>query len=253
LEPGERCFRPERASPGTDDCSPRPCATAAIILSVSPFPLIGVCGPIGAGKSTIAAGLADELGYPCWPERVADNPFFERYTHDQARWAFLSQLAFMVGAVQDATAARREQPGGVLERPAEEMFGVFVRHLHQRALIADDEFAKLERVLELGDTLAERAEVLILLDAHPQLLLERVRERARAGEGMYDLVGLQRIAAAYATWRRTLTGRAVIDVNVEAHDLRTPAVIKRLADEVRSVLPPAPESQGALGSAAERS
>ena len=61
----------------------------------------------GAGKSTLAAGLAKSLGFRLFAERVDDNPFFTRFAADPPTWVFRSQLAFMVNAVSDAIEARR--------------------------------------------------------------------------------------------------------------------------------------------------
>jgi len=206
------------------------------MLGVWPVPVIGVCGPVGAGKSTLTARLAEELGFAAWPERVADNPFFDRYTRDKSTWAYLSQLAFMLGAVQDAAAARRVPPGAVLERPVEEMLNIFVRTLHRRGLLDGEELAKLERVAELGCALAGVPEVLILLHGDPELLLERIQDRARGGEEMYDLPELGEIQAAYSDWRVTLANRIVIDVDAGERDLRDPLEIGKLGGEVRAAL-----------------
>jgi deoxyadenosine/deoxycytidine kinase len=200
-------------------------------------PLIGVCGPIGAGKSTVVRGLAAALGLHPWCERVADNPFFERYMAAPAEWALRSQLAFLLGAVEDATAARHHPPGGVLERPAQEMFGVFVRDLHDAGLLGDDELHTLRRIVELGERLAGVPDLLIVLHGEPQRLLERIRTRARPGEDAYDLADLQRLGAAYDRWAKTWDRGPVIDVDATGRDLRSSEEIERLAAAVRAVLP----------------
>lgn len=208
----------------------------AIIGFVTQTALVGVCGPVGAGKSTVAGRLALALGFSHWPERVSDNPFFRPYTQSPAKWAFLSQLAFVLGSVQDAAAARRRPPGGVLERPTEEMVGVFAPYLRTRGLLDDHDCHSLQRVGELGEELAGLPDVLVVLHGKPEVLLSRIRERARPGEEMYDLAELRSIDDAYSQWRPTLAGRAVIDIDVEAQDLRHQTEIEVLTAQVRSAL-----------------
>jgi deoxyadenosine/deoxycytidine kinase len=198
--------------------------------------LIGVCGPIGAGKSTVVRGLAAALGFHPWLERVEDNPFFTRYTGDRATWALRSQLAFILGAVEDAAAARRQQPGGVLERPAQEMLGVFVRDLHDSGLLDDHEVRTLERIVEIGETLAGSPDLLIVLHGDAQRLLERIRARTRPGEEAYDLADMQRLEAAYDRWVNGWDRSPVIDVDATGHDLRRPEEIERLAAAARAAL-----------------
>jgi deoxyadenosine/deoxycytidine kinase len=198
-------------------------------------PLIGVCGPIGAGKSTIVTEIASVLGLCARLERVEANPFFERFASDRATWAFWSQLAFLTGAIDDAAIARR-QGGGVLERPAEEMLGVFVRDLHDVGLLDGDELRTLAQVVEIGERLAGAPDLLVVLHGDPQELLERLRNRRDPGDDSYDLADMRRLANAYDRWRATLDDRRVIDVDVAEVDLRSASAIRDLAEEVRSLL-----------------
>jgi deoxyadenosine/deoxycytidine kinase len=197
-------------------------------------PLIGVCGSIGTGKSTLVPELASALGLCARPERVAANPFFERYAADRATWAFWSQLAFVTGAIDDAWFARRSG-GGVLERPAQEMLGVFVRDLGDTGLLDDDELRTLEHVVRAGERLAGAPDLLVVLHADPTELLARLSDRGDPGDGSYDLGDMRRLAQAYDRWRETLSGR-VIDVRVDEVDLRSPAALARLVSDVRSAL-----------------
>src|SRR5271163_290147 len=54
--------------------------------SMSEAPLIGICGPIGAGKSTIVCELAAALKLHWQREDVAANRFFKRSVADPATW-----------------------------------------------------------------------------------------------------------------------------------------------------------------------
>src|SRR5438309_7970905 len=151
------------------------------MCGVRNIPLVAVCGPIASGKSTVIESLAGALHFRAWPERVQDNPFFERYCANPADWALRSQLAFMLGAVEDAVGARRHPPGGVIERPVQEMSGVFVEDMCARGVLATDERNVLGRLARLGEALAGPPDVLVVLYVHPEELLARVRARARPG------------------------------------------------------------------------
>jgi len=196
-------------------------------------PLIGVCGPIGAGKTTVVAALADELGFGAWPERVEDNPFFERYLEDRARWAFHSQAAFMVGSLQDAAAARIAGSGGVIERPSEEMLEVFGRHLRDCGALDDDEFRVLSGLHSLIGSIGGPPDVLILLVGDPGVLLERIRHRARPGEAVYTLSELEELDTAYSAWCKALDPARVLEVDTVTHDFRSGTEIEWLAEQTR--------------------
>lgn len=202
--------------------------------------MIGICGPIAVGKTTLVAALAGELGCDAWPERVDDNPFFARYLADRSRWAFSSQVAFIVGALEDASAARHRPTGGVIERPAEEMLGVFGRYLHERDLLDADELALLARIVALGELDAAPPDLLIVLRGEPRALLARIKHRGRRGEDAYTLDDLELLDAAYRSWCASLDPARVLEIDAIDRDLRTPAEIAGVAAETRARLARAP-------------
>jgi deoxyadenosine/deoxycytidine kinase len=112
-------------------------------------PLIGICGPIGVGKTTVLAALAGQLGLDRGLS-VSTRTFFARCVADRNRWASASQVAFITAALQDTAAARQRRHGAVIDRPAEEMLGVFGTYLHARGALAEDELALLTRLVALG-------------------------------------------------------------------------------------------------------
>jgi deoxyadenosine/deoxycytidine kinase len=215
------------------------CDTASefgIMPSVPHVPLVAVCGPIASGKSTVIESLAGALQFRAWPERVQDNPFFERYCANPTQWALRSQLAFMLGAVEDAVAARRHPPGGVIERPVQEMFGVFVEDMSARGVLAADERNVLRRVARLGEALAGPPDVLVVLDADPEELLTRVQVRARPGEEAYDLAFFDSLEGTYADWASRWNQSPVIHVDAAHRDLRLADEVTALAGEVTRAL-----------------
>jgi deoxyguanosine kinase len=200
-----------------------------------PPPLIGVVGPIGAGKSTLAAGLAEGLGFRLFTERVEDNPFFARFAADQATWAFRSQLAFMLNAVADAMEARRGGPGAVIERPVHEMHAIFVCDQLCNRMIDEEEEMLLRKVVEIGDQAEGRPDLLVLVTASPEVLYERIGNRARPGEEHYSLDYIERLAQAYDDWLDRWS-QPLIRVESGSRDLREAAEIGDLVSEVKAAL-----------------
>ena len=57
---------------------------------------IAVDGPIGAGKSTLARILAEDLGAKPLLETPDDNPFLPFFYEDPGQYAFQTQLYFLL-------------------------------------------------------------------------------------------------------------------------------------------------------------
>jgi deoxyadenosine/deoxycytidine kinase len=203
---------------------------------VSLSALIGLSGPVGTGKSTIVTDLASHLGFKAWPERVAGNPFFTRFLDGKAEWAFCSQAAFLINATEDAANARGEGVGGVLERPPQEMLGVFVRTLAEDELLNPHEVRLLTELVALSERLSGVPDVLVVLRATPETLLERIRARGATDKNAYSPGDLEQFSKAYDSWVSDWTRSPVLEVDVETRDLRDPGEMTRLAEEVRETL-----------------
>ncbi|OKP96961.1 deoxynucleoside kinase [Paenibacillus sp. P46E] len=58
-------------------------------------PFIAVEGPIGAGKTTLATMLADELQLPVIKEIVDENPFLDKFYQNMDDWSFQLEMFFL--------------------------------------------------------------------------------------------------------------------------------------------------------------
>lgn len=206
-----------------------------IIRPMSPV-LIGVVGNTGSGKSLAASLLAKGLGFRHFPERVDDNAFFARFMADPQHWAFRSQMAFMLGAVRDAADARTSARGAVIERPVEEMHGIFVVDQLRNGDLCADEAALLESVVGLGKKLGGAPDLLVALTAPPATLLQRIRSRGRGGEENFTLDYLCRLDRRYREWLASWQG-PIVQVNTAATNLCDTAGASELVHRVGSALP----------------
>src|SRR5437870_13265519 len=57
---------------------------------------IAVEGPIGVGKTAVARRLATEFGARLLLEQVEENPFLRRFYEDPEKYAFQTQLNFLL-------------------------------------------------------------------------------------------------------------------------------------------------------------
>ena len=69
---------------------------------------IAIEGVIGAGKTTLATRLAEKLGAKLVLENFEDNPFLEKFYKNPARYAFHTQMFFLLSRYKQLQELRHE-------------------------------------------------------------------------------------------------------------------------------------------------
>ena len=176
------------------------------------FRHIAVEGPIGVGKSTLAARLARHLGAEPMLERPAENPFLQRFYADMPGYAFQTQLFFLL---------QRWEQMQVLAQPS--VFGaavvsdfVFAKDaIFARLNLSDEEHRLyLQMVAHLVLRVRE-PDLVIWLQAPTSTLLQRIRRRAISMEQDIAPDYLERLADAYAAHFEVYNGAPVFAVATE--------------------------------------
>jgi len=196
-------------------------------MAEPPFRRVAVEGPIGVGKTTLAKRLAGRLGLELALEHFAENPFLGRFYEDPAALALQTQLFFLFDRFRQLSGL---PAGGVVTD-----YTFAKDRLFAALNLAPDERELYARVEGALRPMVPAPEVVVRLRAPVEVLLARVRERARPFEAGIDPAYLGRVARAYDAFFSDWSACPVVVIETGGVDLREDAgaldaVAARLAE-----------------------
>lgn len=145
---------------------------------------IAIEGPIGVGKSTLAGMLAQELDARLLLEVVDENPFLAKFYDDRRRYAFQTQLFFLLSRYRQQSEVFQGDlfsRGGVVSD-----YLLLKDRLFAALTLGDDELMLYDKLWEIIGPRAPKPDLVILLMARLDVLLERIKRRGRAYEKYFD-------------------------------------------------------------------
>jgi deoxyguanosine kinase len=155
---------------------------------------IAVEGPIGVGKTTLVHKLAEHFPAKVVLEVVEENPFLPDFYRDQTKFAFQTQLFFLLSRY------RQQQELSQPDLFHRYIFSdyIFVKdRIFATLTLSDNEMLLYDQVFQILDTRVFRPDLVVYLQARGEVLLERIKRRGRAFEKNFDADYLKRLAAAY--------------------------------------------------------
>ena len=192
---------------------------------------IAIEGPIGAGKTTLAQILVDRMGGRLVAEPVEENPFLAPFYEDRRKHAFQAQIFFLL--------SRFQQQQGLYQQ---DLFGqvtvadyLFAKDRIFAALnLSPDELALYQQIYALLGGRTVKPDLVVYLQARQDVLLARIRRRARAFERHMDPDYLGALARAYNDFFFHYDDTPLLVVNTSDVDLAgSTAEASALVAEIR--------------------
>jgi len=158
------------------------------------FRYIAIEGPIGVGKTSLAKLLAMEFNARCILENVEENPFLSHFYEDRKKYAFQTQIFFLLN--------RYQQQREIAQLDLFNQITLCDYLLDKDRLFAsinldDHELALYEQVFDLLNAQISSPDLVILLEAKPEVLLHRIKSRNVSYERGMDLEYLKTSMEAY--------------------------------------------------------
>ncbi|SAK64995.1 deoxynucleoside kinase family protein [Caballeronia temeraria] len=177
-----------------------------------PHRYIAIEGPIGVGKTTLATLLAERWSMRTLFERPQDNPFLERFYRDTTRHALATQLSFALQRASQTQEAADIVTGGATLMTD---FLTQKSELFARLTLPDDEFQLYKGVASRIRESAPAPDLVIYLQASPEVLFSRIQKRALPMELQISDSYLRALCDAYNEFFYHYDATPLLTVNAE--------------------------------------
>ena len=196
--------------------------------------VIAVAGTMGAGKSTLVHWLERQFDMVPFFEPNDENPYLADFYGDMKRWAFHSQLFFLVRRFEihkniDLRAERREKHI-VQDRTIYEDAEIFAAHLHEKGFIDDRDWATYQDLYSTLRKEIQPPDLMIYLRCPLKTLTQRIKKRGRAFEQKIPKSYLASLETLYEAWFARYTESETLVVETDRLDY-----IERLFDRLEMI------------------
>ncbi len=179
---------------------------------------IAIEGVIGVGKTTLARLLKPHFDAQVLLEVFEENPFLADFYADRERYAFQTQLFFLLSRYQQQ---KNAVPAALNEGNLISDYTFAKDELFAWLNLKDDELAMYGRVHSALGEKIRPPDLLVYLHASHEALMQRIALRDRPYERDMDPEYIRQLAAAYEAWLANLTDIPVLKLDMTQRDVLT--------------------------------
>ncbi len=169
-------------------------------------------GPIGVGKTALARKFADYLDAELVTEDVGNNPFLGKFYQDVPRYAFSTQISFLLQRVQKVEGLAQMD---LFNRPTVADFLLDKDPLFAALTLNDDELRLYRQIYQHLKLQAPTPDLIIYLQASFDWVWPRLHQRGDEFERIIPEGYLRRLIDSYNQFFYEYTAAPVLTVNRE--------------------------------------
>ena len=195
------------------------------------YKFIVVEGPIGVGKTTLARKLSNNLDSKLLLETFLDNPFLQKFYKNIDRYAFPTQLHFLLQRSSDLF----DLSNGMMNMNKDDIISDYFINkdkLFAKTILSKDEYELYNKVFSALKFNIPKPDLIIYLQAEPETLLERIKSRGNEFEKNITLAYLQKITDAYTEYFYSYKESPILIINTSNVDVNKSHDYMMLLDEI---------------------
>jgi deoxyadenosine/deoxycytidine kinase len=199
--------------------------------------LIVVAGNIGVGKTSLAERIGARLGWMTGYESVSDNPYLPDFYADMKTWSFHLQVYFLGHRAKQYLELAGDARSVILDRSIYEDAYIFARALHHMDNLGERDYLAYRRLFELVVSSLPAPNLLIYLKAPVEVLLERIRRRARGMETGISADYLSLLDLFYEEWLASFDLCPVLTIRTDNLDyVHQPQALDTVIEHIQGKL-----------------
>ena len=197
---------------------------------------IAIEGVIGAGKTSLAKVLATRIHAGVILEKYEDNPFLEKFYSDPAKYAFHTQINFLLSRYRQ----QREITQIDLFHSRVITDYLFAKdRIFAEINLSEDEFALYDKIYALIEQEIPRPDLVIYLQAGADFLFKRITRRDRNFERDIEYEYIEKLCDAYNSFFFHFNQAPILIIDIKGFDfVSNSRDVDLIYDEIKNLKEP---------------
>lgn len=183
-------------------------------MNLEHYRYIVIEGTIGTGKTSLARNIANRLNYAALLEKPMANPFLQDFYSNMPRYGFSTQLYFLFQRLEQLEILQLQQE----KQPIVSDFLFDKDHIFAEVTLSETERDLYRKIRQRIDPDLPTPDLVIFLQATPEILLKRIKQRGLPMDKNFSEDYLWRLTECYLRFFHVYDQAPVMIINSEHLD-----------------------------------